>query len=131
MKRVIIAIVVLLLASASLVAQTAAYRVRIYAVSGTTALTTTDYPASAVACDLAPPTTGSNTNPNVLIWDDATKPGRVCKIAALSTTGLPAGFGSYELTLTQVSGTMETEESARSPFSRTPGAPTNVRPLKQ
>jgi hypothetical protein len=74
--------------------------------------------ASGVACDQAPPTATTMTNPTTWYWDDPARSGRVCKVDdTIRITAL--ADGSYNGTVIPVAadGTRGVE-SASSPFSR-------------
>lgn len=107
------------------------YSLRIYAVGATAPITTASLPSASVSCNqAAPPATATTRNPNKAVWDDPVNVGKVCVYT--DTVGgpllaTPTGFASLEATVAIKSGTLESDESNRAPFSRTPAPPMNAR----
>ena len=81
--------------------------------------------STAVTCNQVPPTTQAI---HTILWDDSNNVGQVCIWTDPGTGPLFAKvYGALEGTLTALAGTLESSESARSPFSKTPLAPTTLK----
>ena len=129
--RWLFVVIVLLSLPRVVAAQTAeTYQLLYYAVGASSPLQATDtFPASAIACNQAPPTTLNTINPTRVIWDDTVNPGRVCSYSPPPTGSLPSlPLGNFEGSLV-AGNAVGTVESARSPFSRQgpPLVPSGVR----
>lgn len=134
MKRIVFLFVAaLLLVAPRAQAQTGPdFNLRIYVAGAATPMSPpTLIPAAKVVCNQAAPASNASTkNPLRSVWDDPLNAGKVCTYIDDGTgplAALPTAFNKFEATITQVSGGVETDESNRAPFQRTPPAPKNVR----
>ena len=134
MKRVILAVCVVLGVSVPLEAQTIdKWQLRVYNTGAAAPLSTTDLQAAAVTCGLTTGLVGSTINPNKVGFDDPVTAARFCLWTDPGTgvlNSLPFGAQSYDGTLAAVAGTVSSPESARAAFTRpgvAPTAPTNLR----
>lgn len=132
-KRVVMmfAAITLLIASTAQ-AQTADYVLRVYNMTApTVAVSTTTILATNVVCGQAPPPSNASTkNPGRWVVADPADATKVCVYTDPGNgplKSLPATFANYEATVTFVQGGVETAESNRAPFSRTPAAPASFR----
>jgi len=81
--------------------------------------------STATVCNQVPPATQAV---HTILWDDINNVGQVCIWTDPGTGPLFAKvYGALEGTLTSLAGTLESAESARSPFSKTPLAPTTLK----
>jgi hypothetical protein len=107
-----------------LFAQVDTFQVRYYGPGAITPFQQGEtFPLTAAVCNQVSPTTISTVNPTRIVWDDPANAGRVCIYTIPATGGLPSlpipGTFEGSITITTAAGT--SAESARVPFSRSPG----------
>lgn len=127
-----LAVLVPVLASAQVTDAPTSYELRIYNPGASQPTQATPFPASAVTCNLAPPSGAVATNPTTVVWDDPANAGKVCQYNfAVPGPGpivaLPSG--NYEGAMAAINTEGSSPESNRAPFTRArpPAALTGVR----
>lgn len=128
---------VLLLATVA-EAQTLDYNLRVYTTATPPVLvSTTPIPNAQVLCNQPSPTSTVTKNPDKVVFDDPLNAGRACIYTDPGSgplLGPTLKLGNYEGTLSAfvpaTSPLVESPESNRAPFSKTPAAPGNVRLIK-
>lgn len=127
--RILIALLAVVLFPLLSFAQTAEnFQVKYFNAGAPQPLQQSDtFPATAVTCNQAPPTTVNTINPTRLVWSDPANAGRVCIYVTPATSSLQSfPFGSYEGVLVAINASGSSPDSNRAPFSRlaAPSAPT-------
>lgn len=127
MRRVLLAVALVLVASPAFAQSAITYELKIYAAGASSPQQT--YTLSGVQCG-QPKVVGSNVNPTTVAWDDPANAGLDCKmVEAAGGPILSRPLGSYEGTLTARNEAGVSAESARAPFfvKAAPAVPTGLR----
>jgi hypothetical protein len=119
--KALVALALVLLPSLAFAQAPDRYEFRLYSVGASAPTSSTQFPATEVVCNQAPPAaTVGTVNPTRAIWDDPANAGRVCVWVPGGGVLVSLPIGSYEGSIVPIDAAGVGAESNKAPFSRQP-----------